>query len=264
MELKDFAAMLNNREYKYPLFTENELQIAKDNGFVIVSGASDDLAEIEGAITAEADCWEGGKIFVEAVPNGKLMKNAKKPNVVSFTAKWCEEKDENGNIISWTYKTSIPHETFMIYEDGMPYCRGFVFKLADVNNKTTKSNMPRTTILTVAKLVREYMENKYGPGTNLCGHCIEASEKIVNSLNELDIQAKTVEGWCIYEDDSTCTDRCYDEHTWVEAYGLYIDVTADQFNSCMINKLKPVYVGRRPDCMVYEKPNYTWLEEKNK
>ena len=37
--------------------------------------------------------------------------------------------DKNGNIISWTYDVPIEHETFMIYEDGEPYCRGFVFRV---------------------------------------------------------------------------------------------------------------------------------------
>ena len=62
MELKEFATMLNGREYGYPQFTQEELRIAKDNGFVIVSGASDDLVELEGAITDEGGCWEGGRI----------------------------------------------------------------------------------------------------------------------------------------------------------------------------------------------------------
>ena len=43
--------------------------------------------------------------------------------------KWCKDKDENGNVIPWTYDVSIEHEDFMIYEDGAPYCRGFVFKV---------------------------------------------------------------------------------------------------------------------------------------
>ena len=33
---------------------------------------------------------------------------------------------------SWAYKTDIPHETFDIMEDGELYCRGIVFRLADV------------------------------------------------------------------------------------------------------------------------------------
>lgn len=34
-----------------------------------------------------------------------------------------------GKIISWTYDVPIEHETFVIYEDDEPYCRGFVFRV---------------------------------------------------------------------------------------------------------------------------------------
>ena len=76
MELKEFATMLNGREYGCPQFTQEELRIAKDNGFVIVSGASDDLVELEGAITDERGCWEGGTISVKAMGmlfRGRMM-----------------------------------------------------------------------------------------------------------------------------------------------------------------------------------------------
>ena len=65
MNLIDFAAMLDGREYGYPQFSDEELKIAKENNFVIVTGASDDLVELEGAIYDETDyndsCmdWEG-------------------------------------------------------------------------------------------------------------------------------------------------------------------------------------------------------------
>ena len=36
MDIKEFAQMLDNREYGYPQFTKEEIQIAKENGFVIV------------------------------------------------------------------------------------------------------------------------------------------------------------------------------------------------------------------------------------
>ena len=134
MELKEFAKMLNGKEYGYPQFTKEELQIAKDNGFVIVSGASDDLVELEGAIIDEGDCFDGGRLYVKAIPGGGFVHNYERSNVFSFEARWCMDKDENGNIISWTYDTSIVHENFMIYEDGEPYCRGFVFRVVDENN----------------------------------------------------------------------------------------------------------------------------------
>lgn len=135
MELKEFAKMLNGKEYEYPQFTKEELQIAKDNGFVIVRGASDDLVELEGAITDEGDCFDGGRLYVKAIPGGGFVHNCERSNVFSFEARWCMDKDENGNIISWTYDTSIAHENFMIYEDGEPYCRGFVFKVVDKEEK---------------------------------------------------------------------------------------------------------------------------------
>ena len=32
----------------------------------------------------------------------------------------------------WDFKTAIPHETFEVYDEGILYCRGVVFALADV------------------------------------------------------------------------------------------------------------------------------------
>lgn len=124
----------------------------------------------------------------------------------------------------------------------------------------------RKELLEVATDIRNKMVELYTDkyGLNLCGKCIEASDLIVEKLAKKGIEAKTVEGWCIYEDDSSCSDRCFDEHTWVECKNYYIDVTADQFNSCMINALADIYVTEdRPSCMVYEKPTFTWLCEKD-
>ena len=64
MDLKQFAEMLNGKEYGYPQFTQEEIQIAKDNGFVIVYGASDYLMEFEGTIYDERGCFDGGKVYV--------------------------------------------------------------------------------------------------------------------------------------------------------------------------------------------------------
>jgi hypothetical protein len=33
---------------------------------------------------------------------------------------------------SWNYETAIPHETFEVVENGLPYCLGLGFNLADV------------------------------------------------------------------------------------------------------------------------------------
>lgn len=132
MDIKEFAQMLDGRQYAYPQFTEEELQIAKENGFVIVYGASDDLMEFEGAIYDEAGCYEGGEVWFN-----RHGVTADEPNTTAdkcINALWCDKDalDDKGQVITWTYKTDIPHETFMIYEDDEPYCRAIVFRLEDV------------------------------------------------------------------------------------------------------------------------------------
>lgn len=124
MELKQFAEMLNGREYQYPQFTREEIQIAKDNGFVIVHGASDDLMEFNGAICEEAGCYDGGKVYFDKT--GAVL-DEEFENSRCIEAFWCKDDD-----IAWTYKTDIPHETFMIYEDEDKYCRGIVFKIDSI------------------------------------------------------------------------------------------------------------------------------------
>lgn len=138
MLLKEFATMLNGKECRYPIFTEQELQIAKNNGFVTVTGSSDDLVELNGAITDEGDCFEGGKIYVHAIPDGKITQKSDSHDVFSFEAKWCQEKDERGNIIPWSYAVEREHEDFILYIDGKPYCRGFVFKLDQIEELITE------------------------------------------------------------------------------------------------------------------------------
>lgn len=64
----------------------------------------------------------------------------------------------------------------------------------------------------IAKSVRAELERKYGKF--LCGRCIEASEKIAERLTQIGIQCELVEGWCVYDDFSGCSDRPYDGHTW--------------------------------------------------
>lgn len=130
--LKEFAKKLDGREYRYPQFTKEEVQMAKDNGFVIVYGASDDLMEFEGAICDEGGCYDGGKVFFDRT--GVSQNGEKRANMIE--ALWCDDAAENraedGTLIIWTYRTDIPHETFLITEDGEKYCRGIVFRLEDV------------------------------------------------------------------------------------------------------------------------------------
>lgn len=129
MNKKELARLIDGREYSYEPFKDVR-EVAKDSGLVIVSGASDDLMEFIGAIYDEGGCFDGGKVFFDRT--GISQDGDERANCIE--AFWCDKfvLDQNGKVITWTYKTDIPHETFMIYENGKPYCRGIVFDLADV------------------------------------------------------------------------------------------------------------------------------------
>ncbi len=131
MNIKEFAKSIGGKEYGYPQFAKEEIETAKENGFVIVYGASDDLMEFEGAIQDEGGCFDGGKVYFnksEVCQDSEEEKNYQN----WINAVWDRDEDENGNMITWTYETEIPHETFMIYEGGEPYCKGIVFSIDDV------------------------------------------------------------------------------------------------------------------------------------
>ena len=122
-------------------------------------------------------------------------------------------------------------------------------------------------ISSVLYTVRKYMEAHYGTKSGLAGHCIEASDFIVLFLRMLGItDAKTVEGWCQYDDEYYGSTRPWDEHTWAEipSLGLYLDVTADQFNFGMYeeNKFKGIICRKGlPYGMRYDEPSWDEYEE---
>lgn len=114
----------------------------------------------------------------------------------------------------------------------------------------------RNAILSVCKEVRKKLLLKHGG--DLAGTCIDASEEIHEKLKVLGIKSTIIEGWCHYDDASSCSDRDYDEHTWVECeisgQNIYVDVTADQFSYFIDEEIPPIIVGDKPYYMVYDKP----------
>lgn len=117
----------------------------------------------------------------------------------------------------------------------------------------------KTLLNNITTKVRDYMERVYGTGTDLAGHCIEASEYIVATLKRYGVKARCVEGYCLWDDDTYGSDVPYDPHTWVEldTNHAYIDVTADQFNPGMYegNEFKKIIISaNRPKEMMVEEP----------
>lgn len=133
MNAKELTNMLNNRSIGNETTEEIEI-IAKNNGLVIVFGASDDLIEFRGAINDDAGCYDGGQIpFNQSgLPVNKCYDDncpyyAKELNSARLIhAIWCVGE------YTWSYDTDIPHETFRIMDGEDKYCQGIVFALKDV------------------------------------------------------------------------------------------------------------------------------------
>jgi len=151
MEVKEFAEMLNGCE---EITTDNG-QLAKDNYFVIVTGASDDIMSFDGSISDEGDCNDGGTVrftketvlsnweeIEEAIDtlenNGiKMARFHTEMDINEIEALWCPEEvsfpdGTRHTGVSWEFKTDIPHERFKMYEDGEVYSAGLVFKISDL------------------------------------------------------------------------------------------------------------------------------------
>jgi hypothetical protein len=128
LDIKEFAKMLDGREMGMEIKSTEENR-ARELGFVVVYGYSDDNAEFAGAISDEVGCFDGGTIYLDkdgifenCECECKYSKRAKE-NCKVIEAKWCQDG------YSWTYQTDIPHATFVIREEDEAYCRGIVFEL---------------------------------------------------------------------------------------------------------------------------------------
>lgn len=123
--LKEWADKLDGREYRDEL-TEKEEQALRNQGLVIVFGASDDLCEFRGAINDEAGCFGGGTILLNQsdLIDDFCMNEQEKMNFNNIKV---VRYGDSG--FAWSYETEIPHETFNILEDGYQYCRGIIFDI---------------------------------------------------------------------------------------------------------------------------------------
>ena len=112
-----------------------EAREAKNNNLVVVFGSSDDLMEFRGAIYGEVYSYGDGVAYLNE--NGLIENKCDEANcpyfneiiksAITIKALWCHTDGP-----CWTYKTKISHETFDIFEEGEPYCKGIVFLMGDI------------------------------------------------------------------------------------------------------------------------------------
>lgn len=132
MGVRQIAVLLDGMEYAEEPPKEI-ISNAKEDGIVIVFGASDDLMEFRGAIEDEFGCFEGGTAYLNK--EGLMVNKCDNEDCPYFQEKLSHAKDIeaiwDSEGYSWIYKTEIPHLTFEILEEGEKYCRGIVFWLGD-------------------------------------------------------------------------------------------------------------------------------------
>lgn len=132
-----FAMLLNGRQYGSEIAPDEEAA-AKSAGLLVIYGASDDLMEFRGAARDELDAYEGRTALIDAagvLPDRDQVEGddelkalfARQPGARAVEALWAKEED-----FSWTFKTDVPHATFVIMDDEEQYCRGIVINMADL------------------------------------------------------------------------------------------------------------------------------------
>lgn len=133
--IQDFAAILNGRQYRKEM-TKEEAKEAKELGFVVMYGASDDILILKGAIDDEAATWEGATILFY---KGKLLEafardldmevedvqkvlEALGLDFAKVEVEWSPQEPE----CSWLIKPNVDFAPFDIFEDEELFCRGAV------------------------------------------------------------------------------------------------------------------------------------------
>lgn len=143
MNAKEFAKLIDGREYPFDLTKEEEKQ-AKENGLIVVFGSSDDLVEFRGVFSDEAGACNGTEVLM--MSDGILEEpdcgyeyaqkyiREKEEHATELKAVWCPNGTE-GPV--WIYEIDIPHETFRITEDGWVYCIGIVIHSSALTKRET-------------------------------------------------------------------------------------------------------------------------------
>lgn len=123
------------------IVTKGVASEANAAGLVIVFVRGDESVEIEGATFALRSVHGGDGIFFDKDGLLPMSEDAMESEsaACSYVARRARAKGvrviykPEGLPHIWLIKTSVPHATFDMTENGEPYCRGVVFALADLD-----------------------------------------------------------------------------------------------------------------------------------
>ena len=132
MTIKDFANMIDNTDYNLGRpFSSMITSMAKELGYILIYGASDDLIEAEGAVRSEdSSCRE--RVYLS--PDGFKCKPTK--GVPSIKPDFGSGIKQDGKDVGWTFKTKLPYETFRLIDDYGIQSIGIIVDIKDLSPKT--------------------------------------------------------------------------------------------------------------------------------
>lgn len=134
--LKEAKERFGRREIGHEVSAADKAWLIENN-LVVIYGASDDLAEIDGAVCDEVGIgWRNksilfhrGSVYVpecddEGCPHEEAIRN----NCERVGVRW----DESITGPSWYYIATFPHETFDVYDGDDYYCQAVIFKAESI------------------------------------------------------------------------------------------------------------------------------------
>lgn len=122
--LERWAAELNNRNERSVV----PAALGAVKGLVVVYAASDDLVEVEGAMTQEIGAYDGVKLTVSKA-QGFYETTAGEPDI---EFRWCDD-NSGDSVCPWSVICNLPHRKFDILDDeGYVSSVGIVLHIDDI------------------------------------------------------------------------------------------------------------------------------------
>ena len=128
---RELAIALDGAKYGFKL-TPREQELTESNGFIVITGESDDLIEIEGACSDEIGAYYPKTFYL--LPNGSPVNTDELDE--ESAARICHGlpsvRGEYSDGGVWRFSTELPHETFRVYDDESLFCVGLIISLDDI------------------------------------------------------------------------------------------------------------------------------------
>lgn len=124
MDIKEFAKSISGKNLNFPQFTEEEIEVAQKNGFIMAYCSHLKWIEFDGAMRCTVDCLDGKAYF-----NFQSFCDPRYDDVIFYNNAITALP---GSDSCWICETELPHESFVIYNEGYPLCTGIVFTVNEV------------------------------------------------------------------------------------------------------------------------------------